>query len=410
MTALNGGFEEDTDNPSGGGPPYPNGIVDLSGFAGQTVRIKFVWSIPEPGTGFGFFQLDNVRINAAPNPNAPTVSVTAPADGSSSSQGDSVTFSGTANDTEDGDLTASLSWTSSLDGAIGSGASFSTSALSAGTHAITASVTDLGGLSGSDMITVTVNEPNTAPTAAITAPANGSSFTEGDLISFTGNASDTEDGDLSASLSWTSSLDGAIGSGGGFSAVLSVGTHTITASVTDSHGASGSDVIAVTVTVYIPPQTATLVVVDGYDQKNAKTLVEDGKLYLLLSSDNDRWETESSFYTSYEFSDLSLPAGAVITSAGIYVEHYEESDYQNGNLEWNIGTGWPDAPDVWATNSEVPVHSPESNEAVDIWNVTSLVTVDNLNALQLQVKNKDNNKKTKVDYIYAEVTFTTGPP
>ena len=150
---------------------------------------------------------------------------------------------------------------------------------------------------------------------------------------------------------------------------------------------------------------------DGYDQKNEKTLIEDGKLSLLLSSDNDRGETENSYYTSYEFSDLSLPDGAVITSAVIYVEHYEESDYQNGYLEWNIGTGWPDPGDVWATySSEVPVNSPESNETVDIWNVTSWVTVDNLNALQLQVKNNDNNKKTKADYIYVEVTFTTGPP
>ena len=68
LFATNGGFEEDTDNPSGGGGPYPDGIVDLSGYAGQNVRIKFVWNIPEPGTGFAFFQLDNIRLNATVNP------------------------------------------------------------------------------------------------------------------------------------------------------------------------------------------------------------------------------------------------------------------------------------------------------------------------------------------------------
>ena len=51
---------------------------------------------------------------------------------------------GTATD-EDGDLAASLAWSSSLDGAIGSGASFSTTTLSLGSHTITASVTDSGG-------------------------------------------------------------------------------------------------------------------------------------------------------------------------------------------------------------------------------------------------------------------------
>ena len=50
----------------------------------------------------------------------------------------------------------SLSWRSNIDGVIGSGATFSTSTLSEGTHTITASVTENGGLPGSEAITVTV--------------------------------------------------------------------------------------------------------------------------------------------------------------------------------------------------------------------------------------------------------------
>jgi len=91
---------------------------------------------------------------------------------------------------------------------------------------------------------------NQAPAVAITAPAGGSSFTEGDTITFTGSANDTEDGDLSANLSWVSDIDGSIGSGGSFSSSsLSVGTHTITASVTDSGDLTGSDQVTITVTV-----------------------------------------------------------------------------------------------------------------------------------------------------------------
>lgn len=88
---------------------------------------------------------------------------------------------------------------------------------------------------------------NTAPNVTITAPTSGSVFDEGTSISFTGSASDTEDGDLTSSLAWASDLDGPIGSGGSFSAVLPAGTHTITASVIDSGGAGGQDSIAVTV-------------------------------------------------------------------------------------------------------------------------------------------------------------------
>ncbi len=97
-----------------------------------------------------------MTVNAAPN-TAPTVTITAPADGSTFTQGTSIAFTGTASDPEDGDIAASLAWTSSVDGAIGSGGSFSTSALSVGTHTITAAVTDSGGLPGSAAITMTVN-------------------------------------------------------------------------------------------------------------------------------------------------------------------------------------------------------------------------------------------------------------
>ncbi|HEX2164539.1 MAG TPA: M36 family metallopeptidase, partial [Thermoanaerobaculia bacterium] len=89
---------------------------------------------------------------------------------------------------------------------------------------------------------------NTAPTATIAAPADGAGFTEGDAVTFSGGASDAEDGDLSAGLVWTSSRDGQIGSGAAFTTTaLSAGSHTITATVTDSGNLSGSDSIAISV-------------------------------------------------------------------------------------------------------------------------------------------------------------------
>jgi len=88
---------------------------------------------------------------------------------------------------------------------------------------------------------------NTPPSVTITSPANGASFPSSASITFSGSASDTEDGDLTGTLAWTSSIDGSIGTGGSFNAVLSAGTQTITASVTDSGGLTGTASITITV-------------------------------------------------------------------------------------------------------------------------------------------------------------------
>jgi len=50
------------------------GEVDVSGFAGQAVRIAFVWEIPEIFSGPGFFQIDNVSvIENLPPPEVPAL-------------------------------------------------------------------------------------------------------------------------------------------------------------------------------------------------------------------------------------------------------------------------------------------------------------------------------------------------
>jgi subtilisin family serine protease len=87
---------------------------------------------------------------------------------------------------------------------------------------------------------------NTAPVVTITSPADGASFDSGTSISFAGTATD-EGGDLAGQLKWTSSRDGPIGTGASFDAVLSDGSHTVTAEVTDSGGLTGSASITITV-------------------------------------------------------------------------------------------------------------------------------------------------------------------
>jgi extracellular elastinolytic metalloproteinase len=90
---------------------------------------------------------------------------------------------------------------------------------------------------------------NLPPVVAITSPANGSSFSEAVSVTFAGTATDDLDGNMGASLVWTSNIDGGIGSGAQISTTtLSVGQHTITAAVIDSGGAEGSASIQVSIT------------------------------------------------------------------------------------------------------------------------------------------------------------------
>jgi len=90
---------------------------------------------------------------------------------------------------------------------------------------------------------------NQLPTVTITSPDNGTTFTEGDVITFQGEATDPEDGALSGfSLVWISSINGQIGAGKSLNiSTLSVGTHTITMTATDSDGDSPSASINITV-------------------------------------------------------------------------------------------------------------------------------------------------------------------
>ncbi len=107
---------------------------------------------------------------APPDPNtAPSVSITSPTDSASYGSGAIIDFTGSASDAEDGSLTVALAWTSTIDGSIDSGGSFSRS-LSDGFHTIMAEATDSGGKSGSASTTITVGDPPPAATTVSVDP------------------------------------------------------------------------------------------------------------------------------------------------------------------------------------------------------------------------------------------------
>ncbi|MHC4781374.1 MAG: S8 family peptidase, partial [Planctomycetota bacterium] len=110
-----------------------------------------------------------------------------------------------------------------------------------------------------------------APVVTIATPANGATFDTGAVVTFSGSAQDNEDGDLTALLVWTSSIDGAIGTGGFFSTVLGDGQHVITASAADSSSQVGS--ASVTLTVGAVPALVVAVVTDKASYVNRETVL-----------------------------------------------------------------------------------------------------------------------------------------
>jgi subtilisin family serine protease len=108
---------------------------------------------------------------------------------------------------------------------------------------------------------------NQTPQVTISSPTDSARFDSGTAVSFQGTATDFEDGNLTSSLSWTSSLDGPLGTGGALTTVLRDGVHTVTTSVSDSGGRSGSDAITITVA---PQATTSTVASIGYSRQGGK--------------------------------------------------------------------------------------------------------------------------------------------
>ena len=145
-----------------------------------TDPLTFTYTYEEPGTytvtltvtgpGGDDTATDNVTVTA-PNA-APSVAISSPENGASFQALTNVTFTGSAMDAEDGNISSSINWSSNRDGALGTGASIS-STLSAGVHMITASVTDGGGKTASASISVTITGPAQTTTSTTPHPPDG---------------------------------------------------------------------------------------------------------------------------------------------------------------------------------------------------------------------------------------------
>jgi len=261
--------------------------------------------------------------STAPN-QAPTASISAPSAGFTAFTGDPVTFQGSANDPETGTLSGSaLTWQSSLDGTLGTGSSLTTSDLSTGSHTITLAAMDPAGGSGSAQVSIDIVE-NQPPAVTITSPLDGAQYLEGTEVEFSATATDPEDGSLSSgSLSWSSDLDGDLGTGSPLTTnSLSVGAHTITFAAADSRGLETSSTITVTMLANGVPTVSI-------SQPADATSFEEGQEITFIGSATDTedgaltgasltWSSsiDGTFGSGETVSSMGMSAGAhVITLA-----------------------------------------------------------------------------------------------
>ncbi len=165
-----------------------------------------------------------VAVNGIPSANITSI------EPSFANEGDVVHFEGGFEDFED-DVTT-IEWVSDIDGPLSSVLSFDISTLSPGTHVINYRVMDGHGVWSERAVgSVSINE---YPLAFILR-IDPEEVYEWDEVTFEAGGSD--DGTV-VEYRWTSSIDGVIGSGATFTRTdLSIGSHTITLTVMDDHGA-----------------------------------------------------------------------------------------------------------------------------------------------------------------------------
>ncbi|MEA2063410.1 MAG: YncE family protein [Gemmatimonadota bacterium] len=220
--------------------------------------------------GSGAAGIDSVDITigggAAAGNQPPVATIIFPAEGASFAVGTPVLFAGSGADPEEGNLPADrLMWYSSVSGLIGAGDYLLRGDLPEGGHRVVLLAVDEQGLTGSAEVDIRI-EPggNQSPGVTITSPGSGAVFALGRHISFTGTASDPEDGVLPGSaLSWSSDIDGVLGTGASLlTDALSAGIHLVVLRAADSHGAGGFD--SVSISVSHPPEVTINSPVDGF--------------------------------------------------------------------------------------------------------------------------------------------------
>ncbi len=272
------------------GTPAADGatVCDVTVPEAEALTVRLEVTDPE-----GAAASDSVSLTVTPDV-TPTATITSPtADGVYYSD-QLVTLSATVEDAEDAEDTLTVRWESSVDGDLGSPSPSSEGLvesfvnLSEGQHALQVFVTDSGGNEGQASVIVDVGPPNTAPTCAITAPADGSAGEAGTAVIFRGTSTDPDVPEDWLTVTWTSDKDGTLGTSTPASDGsvifsfdgLSADTHVVSMQVADELGATCTAQILYTAgsapTISLESPTPGQIVAEG-DALVFGALVSDGE-------------------------------------------------------------------------------------------------------------------------------------
>ncbi|WPJ96878.1 GDSL-type esterase/lipase family protein [Coraliomargarita algicola] len=236
--------------------------------------------------------------------------------------------------------------------------------------------------------------PTPEPTVTISSPTPGSIFEVCDSIQFAATVSDDEDDDsaLEASLVWTSDLeDEPLGTGASFSTNrLRVGTHTISASSTDSDLDVGTDTISLTIAQW--NLGAIWFIGDSITQSNADGDANGSprkSLYDLLIANNVAFS-----FTGHSTANIDgLPSTGTTIASNLYQYHSGISGSVIGdNLPGRAGMT-ERTPGFWTTGRLATV---KPNVVLIMLGTND---IDNL----VDIENAPNRIKILVDTILAQV-------
>ena len=182
----------------------------------------------------------------------PTVDVTRPREGAELNLNATVFFDALVSDFEDGNACCEVTWSSNVDGLLGTGRAISSSFTTVGARTITITAVDSDG--GRTSVGIPVTVVNTPPRVNITKPVPGDEVFRGLATLLRGTSFDLNEPGAAlacAALTWTSSNPGD----GGFPVLGcdvqvvfgTLGSRTLTLRGVDPQGASASDTVLVTV-------------------------------------------------------------------------------------------------------------------------------------------------------------------
>ena len=141
---------------------------------------------------------------------------------------------------------------------------------------------------------------NTAPTAVISDPADGTAYDPGDLIEFKGLVADSQQDPGELTVYWTSSLDGEVGTSiadtDGLVSLavteLTGGTHAVTLTAVDSEGKVGEATITVDVgEAGIDEDGDPTLIVLGPIEGEVYTFSQTVTVVATATDDEQSWET-----------------------------------------------------------------------------------------------------------------------